>query len=112
MRTIKLILALTVLSVSTLSFAQSEYRVNPFSVTLPLTNAINNDELVKVMHAELKPDFLFDNENNTDIYTAQVNYEGTDYAIYGSKAEWLVFFHIKVNGIEKQLKKVAIQSFM
>lgn len=112
MRTIKLILVLTVLSVSTLCFAQSEYRVKPFSVTLPLANAINNDELVKVMHAELKPDFLFDNENNTGIYTTHVNYEGTDYAIYGSQAEWLVFFHIKVNGIEKQLKKVAIQSFM
>lgn len=95
MKTIHLILIATMLMMTSAGMTQSESKINPVSAQMPLSVAMHNPDLVKVMRIQLKPDFLFVNEGNNEIYTVQVLMNHTVFSIFGTHAEWLAFFNIK-----------------
>jgi hypothetical protein len=90
MKTTNIVLILALLTFATAGIAKSDHL--QFSVTISLSNALQNHGLVAAMHDQLNPGFLHHYPNR--VYTAKVNYKHTIYVIKGTYQEWKDFFFI------------------
>jgi hypothetical protein len=91
MKTINFFLIVALLAAGSLTYPQSATPDNPFSVTIPLKNAIHNPMLVKAMYEQLNQDFL-NSGTEEHLYYATVRFKNNRYVIYGTYAEWISFF--------------------
>ena len=102
MKTIKLLLVLSMLSFGMYSISQPGPEVP--CKKIPIAKAIDNPGLVKAMYHQIDRTLILIESNS--IYVARVNYKRTNYLIYGKLEEWQNFFlmdpYIKKN---KPIKK-------
>ena len=95
MKASKFVLVFAFVAFATMVFAQAERPDQnepapaPRGVKISLENALLDRGLVKAMYQQLSPRILV---NDQRIYTARVFYNRKVYFIYGTYAEWKLFF--------------------
>ncbi|MBN2173924.1 MAG: hypothetical protein JW731_07325 [Bacteroidales bacterium] len=89
MKTSKIMLMVAFLTFGTMLLTQAA----PDSpvVKIKITEALQNQGLVKAMHAQLSLNDVLRSENN-GLCCARVVYNHTVYEIYGTKKQWVAFF--------------------
>ena len=93
MKTLKLIMIATVVSVALMSYADNakQHVEKVRIIKVFLKQALTEPGLVCAMHQQLTPDFLFV-KDKTDLYSAQVRYKHMIVEIYGTRKAWIEFF--------------------
>lgn len=91
MKTTKFFLIVALLSFATLTFSQSVNDIPRLTVKITLNCAMQNPELVKVMHEQLNSDFLIIGDESR-LFTAKVNFRHARYLVTGNYREWKYFF--------------------
>jgi hypothetical protein len=97
MKASKFALVIAFVAFATMVFAQVE-RPNqnepapaPICVKILLENALLDHGLVKAMYQQISPSFL---QNDQVLYIAKVKYNRKIYFVYGTYAEWKLFFRM------------------
>ena len=86
------------LSIATLVYSESQVKYLQYTVTIPLKKAMSSPDLVNAMHQQLNPVFL-SGPILEIFYYEPVMLNGNTFIIYGTFAEWRVFFgpvHISI----------------
>ena len=63
-------------------------------VTLSLDKAMMVQGLSAAMYAQIDRDHFLDGNHYT--YTAEINYNGVHYRVYGTLLEWIRFFKMRI----------------
>lgn len=98
MKTTKAILVTMIMVLSTIGFAQvdqnetKEPPPNQISILISLEKAVQNPYLKMAIYEQVTPRIF---KKNFRGYTAKVVYRNITFNIYGTRAEWKVFFSVR-----------------
>ena len=102
MKATKLILAIAFFAFSTMIFAQTkrpdqnEPAPTQICVKISLEKALASQGLMKAMYQQIDQRTFLQNEQN-NLYIANVNYRRVNYYIYGKYEQWVSFFLMDLN---------------
>ena len=97
MKTTKFFLIVALLSFATLNYSQPDDGNRNAVVKIALRSAMQNADLNKTMHEQLDSGFLNPIGTPDQLFSARVNHRGVVYVVFGTYAEWKLFFSAELD---------------
>jgi len=91
MKTLRLVLALTIVAFAATTFAGVQPTRKPVDIKISLEDALNHKALASEMLMHLNDGFLADEHRG--LYFAKLKFRNNNYIIYGKYEEWKQFFN-------------------